>query len=280
MDRYSFVFLVNPMKGRIAATRGDTLPAQAPIRSLIKAPFLDYLHALDAGVLSIRDLVIVVLWAAFSWWIYVPIHELLHAYGCLWSGGDVSRLEISRWYGAQLLRHWFPFVVSGSDYAGQLTGFDTKGSDLVYLATVLLPFALTVFIGVPLLCWSTVQTRPDRARMGLGLAVPIAYAPFISLTGDYYETGSIIVTRLVGWWTPGFRVERWRSDDLLLLGERLFFSDRPFGMQDIAIVAAASVIGLLGAFLTYGAGRGAARLFLRTRKAGVCADGKGQNRAE
>jgi hypothetical protein len=252
-----------PMNNETAVTQADVSPTAGPIPSLIKAPIIDYLDALDAGAGSTRDLVVIVLWATLSWWIYVPIHELLHAYGCLWSGGEVSRLEISPWYGANLLQHWFPFVASGSDYAGQLTGFDTKDSDLIYLATVLLPFSLTVLPGVPLLRWSAAQTEQSRARLGLGLAIPVAYAPFVSLTGDYYETGAIIATRLADWWSPGLPLERWRSDDLLLLGERLFFSGQAFRNVDIVIVVSAALIGLLGAFLTYGAGRLAARLLLR-----------------
>ena len=251
------------MNNETATTQADALPIAGPKPSLIKAPIIDYLDALDAGTGSARDLVVIVLWAVLSWWIYVPIHELLHAYGCLWSGGEVSRLEISPWYGASVLQHWFPFVAPGSDYAGQLTGFDTRDSDLIYLATVLLPFLLTILLGVPLLRWSAAQTERSQARLGLGLAIPMAYAPFVSLTGDYYEIGSIIATRLADWWSPGLPLERWRSDDLLLLVERLFFSGQAFGVADIVIVISAALIGLLGVFLTYGAGRLAARLLLR-----------------
>ncbi len=250
---------------RDAATRANVSSTARPLPSLIKAPIIDYLDALNAGAEGARDLIVIVLWAALSWWIYVPVHELLHAYGCLWSGGGVSRLEISPWYGANLLRHWFPFVASGSDYAGQLTGFDTKQSDLIYLVTVLLPFSLTVLLGVPLLRWSAVQTERPRARLGLGLAIPVAYAPFVSLTGDYYETGAIIATRLADWWLQGLPRERWRSDDLIQLVEQLFFSGQPFGTVDLVIVTAATLIALVAAFLTYQAGRSVARLMVRTR---------------
>jgi len=238
-------------------------PRSKAVVGLIKSPVTDYLDVLEVAVQRPLDLLVILLWAALSWWIYVPIHELLHAYGCLWSGGEVSRLEISPWYGADLLQHWFPFVSSGSDYAGQLTGFDTKGSDLIYLITVLLPFVLTVVPGVPLLLWSARQSDGSKARMGLGLAIPVAYAPFASLTGDYYETGSIIVTRIAGWWSSGLSLERWRGDDLVLLAENMFFAGDTFAAADVVIVTAAALVGLAGAFLTYGLGRMAARLFLR-----------------
>jgi len=251
------------MKEETTADQADTTTDGSPVIALIKAPVVDYMQALEAAAHSARDLLVIALWAALSWWIYVPIHELLHAYGCLWSGGEVTRLEISPWYGADLLQHWFPFVASGSDYAGQLTGFDTKGSDLIYLITVLLPFALTVFPGVPLLLWSAAQTSGPKARMALGLAIPVAYAPFASLTGDYYETGSILVTRLAQWWSPELPLERWRSDDLFLLGEQLFFSGQPYAAQDLIIVVFAALTSLVLAFLTYGLGRFAAWVLLR-----------------
>jgi hypothetical protein len=57
-------------------------------------------------------------------------------------------------YGASLLTNIFPFVSTGSDYAGQLTGFDTHGSDLTYLFTVFFPFILTILLGVPLIKYS------------------------------------------------------------------------------------------------------------------------------
>jgi len=142
-------------------------------------------------------------------------------------------------------------VASGSDYAGQLTGFDTRGNDWIYLATVLLPFALTPLIGVPLLRWSSRQDRPARARMGLGLAIPIAYAPFVSIPGDYYETGSILITRAAAWWWPGLDLQRWRSDDLVLLIERLFLSGEAYTGLDLLLVTAAALSGVLAAFGTY-----------------------------
>ncbi len=253
------------MKRDTSAVPADVSSTVETKPGLFKAPITDYLDALDTCADSARDLAVIALWAVLGWWIYVPIHELLHAYGCLWSGGEVSRLEISPWYGAELLRLWFPFVASGSDYAGQLTGFDTKGSDLIYLATVLLPFSLSILVGVPLLRWGAAQTVRSRARLGLGLAIPVAYAPFVSLTGDYYETGSIIATRLTDWWSPGLPLERWRSDDLFLLVEQLFFSDQSLGTVDLVMVTASAMIALLATFLTYRAGRSVALLLVRSR---------------
>src|SRR5207344_3373896 len=104
-----------------------------------------------ADAFRVGRLAILIVAAALTWWIYVPIHELAHAFGCLAGGGAVTRLEIDPLYGAAWLQRVFPFVAVGSDYAGQLTGFDTRGNDLTYLLTDFLPFVGTIAVGVPLL---------------------------------------------------------------------------------------------------------------------------------
>src|SRR5262249_31229017 len=69
----------------------------------------------------------------------------------------------------------FPFVSIGSEYAGQLTGFDTHGSDFTYLVTDAAPFTLTVLLGIPLLRSAAAETRPWAARIKLG-----AHSPWLS----------------------------------------------------------------------------------------------------
>jgi hypothetical protein len=214
---------------------------------------------------------------AVSWWIYVPLHELLHALGCWATGGAVTRLEIDGIYGAALLARVFPFVTVGSAYAGQLTGFDTRGSDLVYLATDAAPFVLTVVVGVPLLRRvSTVgdrtrgeSHRPSLARSALfGAALPIAFAPFLSLTGDYYEMGSILVSRAAALVHPALDVKRWRSDDLFKLSAALFPSPSNLHVGDVLGVLAASLIGLSLSVATYGLGSWLAARSLGRSRAG------------
>jgi len=217
------------------------------------APVNDYLDALTSILpgATWRRALIAILGAAVSWFIYVPIHELAHAFGCIATGGEVTRLEIDAIYGAAALKHIFPFVAVGSDYAGQLTGFDTGGSDLVYLATDFAPFLLTIFVGVPMLRSVPRIGRRDWAAFVLGAALPIAYAPWISLLGDYYEMGSILVSR---WAAPlmGQPVERWRSDDVFRLVETLAADGA--SPADWGIVAAAVMVGAALAVATYSAG--------------------------
>lgn len=224
------------------------------VLALLRLPLDDYLAALDALLRgrSWRAGGAAVVAAVAAWWIYLPAHELLHALGCVAGGGTVTRLEIDAAYGAAWLQRLFPFVAVGSRYAGQLTGFDTRGSDLTYLLTDALPYALTVLLGVPAL--RAAGRRPPGLRQALlfGAALPVALAPFISLAGDFYEMGSIPVSRLAAVLTPGVAPERWRSDDLALLVDRLRGLD-PGGL-DVVAVAASALLGIALAFLTYAAG--------------------------
>lgn len=228
------------------------------MRRLIAEPLADYMSALDAmrdrGALGL-------LYAGLSllvaWFAYVPLHEMLHAWGCMLAGGEVTRLEIAPEYGGALLARIFPYVVSGSSYAGQLTGFDTRGNDAIYLVTVLMPFLLTIIVGVPLLKHvARPMARPWLRPWLLGAATLLAYAPLVSLIGDYYEAGSILVSRAAHALDPSLPLARWRSDDLFLLVTKL--RDTGAGPLDWLGVALSLITGTIVALLTYQAG---ARLY-------------------
>jgi hypothetical protein len=230
---------------------------------LVRQPVDDYLAALGPFLTAWRWPRLVVLLAAalLTWWVYVPLHELAHALGCILGGGSVSRLEMDPIYGAALLQRLFPFIHVGSDYAGQLTGFDTHGRDTTYLLTDILPFVGTIVLGVPLLRVAARPGRPSSVQAALfGAALPVAFAPFIALTGDYYEMGSILVSRATAQLDPGFAVTRWRSDDLFRLGATLFGADGTGSAGDLAGLALSFVAGVTLAFLTYAAGSAWARL--------------------
>ena len=78
-------------------------------------PVQDVLTGLDLSLEEgVRGLLFVGLGLAAGWWLYVPLHELLHAFACVAAGGTVSRLEIDALYGGGLLARIFPFVSSGS----------------------------------------------------------------------------------------------------------------------------------------------------------------------
>jgi hypothetical protein len=224
---------------------------------IARLPIDDYLAALRpfSEQLTAGRFAVMVACAVATWWIYVPLHELAHAAGCVIGGGTVTQLDIDAVYGAAWLRQFFPFIHVGSEYAGRLSGFDTGGSDATYLLTDFLPFTLTIVLGVPLLrAAAQPHHTPVMQAALLGTALPLVVAPFNSLTGDYYEMGSIIVSRLVDFTSPGFDVGRWRADDLFkLVGER-FGEDGAGGAGDALAIVAAFAIGCVLAWLTYAAG--------------------------
>ncbi len=197
-----------------------------------------------------------------AWYLYVPAHELLHAAGCALSGGTVTTLEVQTQYGGAWLARVFPFVEPGGEYAGRLSDFDTHGSDLVYLATDALPFALSIFVGVPLL--RSAAARPRPLRVGAGVVVGLA--PFYNLPGDYFEMGSIVATH--------FLDERWqalRSDDVVLLGSRLLEEPAALGLGvgdgpvAALVVLAGLTVGIVLAYATWYAGERFARLLQLSR---------------
>jgi hypothetical protein len=236
-----------------------------------REPFDDLMAAMDAQVVQAPRptpaLVMVLLAAAVAWWVYVPVHELLHVLGCWGTGGSVTQLEIARAYGGDLLARFLPFVVPGGAYAGRLSGFDTKGSDLIYLATDALPFVLSIVFGVPLL---KACARPGRRAL-FGLALVLAMAPFHSLPGDYYEMGSIITTRalgLLGGGSPPPYADL-RSDDVVKLVGDVIARPGDFGVRGVLdavqaglVIAVAFAVGVVLALGTYAAG---ARLASRLR---------------
>jgi hypothetical protein len=221
-------------------------------------PVQDGLRGMDRSLGGRAALPLMLLAMFASWWVYVPLHELFHAWGCLLAGGTVTRLEIDTVYGAAWLAQWFPYIVPGSEYAGRLSGFDTGGSDTVYLVTVWFPYLLTLFPGVPALLFAS---RQGNALL-LGAAIPWAYTPFLSLTGDFYEIGSILVSRLASPWLPE-AISRWRSDDVPLLVETLFGATGHGSTADIAGIVTGFLLGVLGAFLTYGLGARLARRLIK-----------------
>lgn len=226
---------------------------------MIRMPVADYLSGLEACRLSVRFINIIPAAVAFItvWWVYVPVHELFHAFGCIIGGGEVSRLELSEMYGAEGLKKIFPFISPGSEYAGRLSGFDTHGNDLTYLLTVFFPYLLTICIGIPMI--RTVSVRGSSSSFYncvlFGSSLSVAYAPFISITGDYYEMGSIVITRVAILGYSDFDIERWRSDDLVKLMDELLISADTIKTADMAGILLSCILGIAMIFVTYWAGR-------------------------
>ena len=124
------------------------------------------------------------------WYGYVPIHELIHAGACLLCGGAVEELAIDSRYGGAWLAKIFPFVVADSDYAGQLTRFSVPNG-VAFAFVDLAPYALSLF-GVTLL---EVSRRHGSAAL-FSMGFLLAFAPVISVTGDYYEAASQLTSHV------------------------------------------------------------------------------------
>lgn len=224
------------------------------LRAFFVRPFLDAFHGLDHCLGGgMPALLKVAVGLAVGWWIYVPLHELLHALACLAAGGTVQELEVSPLYGGGLLAAWIPWVTAGGEYAGRLSGFDTGGSDLVYLATDFGPFLLTLLPGV----WWLRRAARAASPLAFGASVPFALAPFTSITGDAYEIGSILTTSVPPW-LEASRSSLLRGDDVLLKFEELSAAGAGGALWSGLVVAV--LLGLLWAFATYALGGGIARL--------------------
>lgn len=221
------------------------------LAALFTSPGKDTLRGLDRCLdAGARGLAVVALGLAAGWWLYVPLHELLHAAACWAAGGSVERLEIDSMYGGGLLARFIPFVSPASDYAGRLSGFDTHGSDAIFLATDLGPFLLTLFPGV----WWLRRAGRRRRPFAFGAALPFALAPFLSLTGDAYEIGGLLATQAPPW-SGAAESALLRGDDVFLRIEALrAAASAPWGGFALALA-----IGVAWAFLTYALGGWIAR---------------------
>jgi len=241
---------VTAAKGTAAPTAGDRLRSLAGGLTLPAREVLAGLEGVLGGSKGRGGARLALVFAGLivGWFLYVPVHELLHAAGCRLAGGTVSRLEIAPLYGGALLARVLPFVVSGGEYAGRLSGFDTRGSDWIFLATDLAPFVLTLFPGV----WLWRRAARRRRSFAFGLALPLALAPFLSLPGDAYEIGSLLVTHLPAW--QGAEVLR--GDDVFLRAEAVGALDSP---RLWAGLIAAQLTGLAWCLLMYALGGRIAR---------------------
>ncbi len=218
-------------------------------------PLRDYISLLEQGArhYSMPRLLLLLVAAIAGWWLYVPIHELLHAFGCLWSGGEVTRLELAPEYGAAWLQQIWPWIAVGSDYAGQLTGFDTGGNDLIYLITVLAPFSLTLLPGMTIWTWAMAANwQSSMVWAATGFSFAMVAAPFISIFGDMYETASIITTQIAQLLGISGELQRWRSDDMLLLVRELM---PMLGWLDVIMLVSSCVLAIMLAWALYWAGR-------------------------
>ncbi len=233
---------------------------------LFATPFIDLFAGMQRATARIGARALPLLLAACvaGWWLYVPLHELMHAWGAQLSGATVTRLDIDAIYSARLLQRLLPYVHVGSAYAGQLVGFDTHGSDLAYALTVFFPFVLSIALGIPVLvCASQTAVPGVVSTLLFGLALPMAWAPLLSVGGDFYELGAIATSRTAA--LLGVDGRGWRGDDVIAVFGRSF-GGAAFSWTDLAGVAISLLLGIVLAFATYAAGRGVAKAITRAAR--------------
>ena len=277
-----------------SSTRGPRRASLA--RRFFRQPVVDVIAGLEQLATTRRPGAMMIGMVAIgivTWFVYVPIHELLHVAGCVVTGGTITELELPPRYGGSLLAKVFPWVVTESQYAGRLSGFSTHGSDLGYLATDFGPFLLTVVIGVPLIKLCKRRGRPIL----FPIAIVLGLAPFYNMQGDYYEMGSIIATRaatpllgpsepvigedgklhppcpeIQGSPTAAYRCLR--ADDIFKLFTDFFTEPAKLHVQSagpftlgLVIILIGLVLDVLLAFLTYRLGHLFSRLFIHDPRA-------------
>lgn len=243
------------------------------LKRFLRTPMDDTLATLEHLMTqrrSGRALALMLVTTIVAWHVYVPIHELLHVGGCVFTGGEVSQLEMQARYGATILQHWFPFITTGGDYAGRLSGFNTHNNDGIYMATVFGPFLLSVLIGVPLMRVCTRRRRP----LLTGPAFMVGLAPFYNLPGDYFEMASILITRLIavvtGDGASPVRFAGLRSDDIFTLIPDVLLRPTILDIGDawsarlfaLLVVAVCVMFSVVLAFATYRLGDLVARAFV------------------
>jgi hypothetical protein len=241
--RLHIVTLAPPSRGLIrdAGDFPGVLPIPLMLRAMTIEPWRRFEACLErvvAGPRPLARLLLVALCTAAAWWIYVPLHELAHAGGCVSCGGEVRRMTLAPLYGGTLAARRFHWIDDRTPYAGQLADFSTGGSDLCYLWLVLAPFVATP-LARPLLCRA--ERRGSAPAFAAG--VILAAAPVLSIPGDFYEASSIVVTRAAGCLLPN--ASRLRSDDLAGLVSRLAAGGATH--LEWAAVIGAATLGLLAA---------------------------------
>ena len=170
------------------------------------------------------------------WHIYVPLHELFHVFGCWITGGHVAELALKPQYGGTLLQPLFPFIVTDSNYAGQLTGFTTP-NDLAYVVVDLFPYLLSL-PGLALFVLAGRKLSPVL----FGLATVLSLTPIFSIPGDFYEAVSLGFARIAALIDPQLDPRTLVSDDIFTLIPQLSEAGL---LQSIPLIFL--VLGLLAA---------------------------------
>ncbi|MCB1051229.1 MAG: hypothetical protein H6510_05975 [Acidobacteria bacterium] len=181
--------------------------------ALLKQVFGFALNSLESlmGKGQYKDLALLMVAFVAGFFVYTPIHELLHAGAALLFGGTVEELAISPEYGGALLAKVFPFVVTESEYAGQLSGFSVPNY-WAYAGVDWAPYLLSL-PGIALIAKAV-----QKQKTGLGgLGFLLAFIPVTQFSGDFFEMWSLIFTQIHEALDPALAPGAFVSDDAFKL---------------------------------------------------------------
>ena len=216
------------------------MPLKKWTKTALNTPTQALSHLLDDG--SNKKLVILLLVFFVSFWIYVPIHELMHAFATFLVGGEVRELAIDATYGGVFFAKIFPFVVSESEYAGQLTDFTTPNK-FAYFIVDMFPYLLSL-PGVLLIRLAAKYKRLWLFSLGFLLML----VPITQIFGDFYEAASLGAGELMAMVNPSLNPQSILSDDMFKLVKSLY-TNQGTNILAYVFVALSFILGLILAWL-------------------------------
>jgi len=178
-----------------------------------------------------QDLLVLMLVFVAGFFLYTPLHELMHAGAAILMGGSVSELAIAPLFGGKLLARILPFVVAESEYAGQLTGFSVPNR-LAYAVVDGAPYLLSL-PGVALL--EAARRRVSLPLGGLGFLV--TWIPLTQFSGDFFEAWSLILSYAHAGLLAGTEAKDFVSDDAFRQSAFLLGQGRFWGIHGLLWLA-------------------------------------------
>ena len=185
------------------------MPLTSWTKTALNTPTQALGHLLSDG--SNTKLFILLLVFLVSFWIYVPIHELMHAFGCMLTGGEVRELAIDATYGGKLFAKIFPFVVSESEYAGQLTDFTTPNK-FAYFIVDMFPYLLSL----PGILFIRLAAKKNYLWL-FSLGFLLMLVPLTQIFGDFYEATSLGMGEVMTMFNSNLEADSIVSDDMFKL---------------------------------------------------------------
>jgi len=140
----------------------------------------------------------------------------MHALGTFVVGGEVRELAIDATYGGKLFEKIFPFVISESEYAGQLTDFTTPNK-FAYFIVDMFPYLLSL----PGILFIRLSVKYNYLWL-FSLGFLLMLVPLTQILGDFYEAASLGGGELMAMVNPNLDPQSILSDDMFKLIKSLY----------------------------------------------------------